>query len=166
MDIIGKLYRKGQVQSRGANGFQFREFIIEVANPQNPQWNNYVPFQVSGNSLNIVDNFNEGDEIQVTYDIRGRMWTNPQGEERCIMNLQAWRVQRYDASMAQANMGGYPQQQGFQQPMGGYQQPMQGYQQPMGGFQQPAAPQAMPANSSVQVGGGMPGSNDPSMLPF
>lgn len=155
MEIVGKLYRKGQVQTRGANGFQFKEFIIEVENAQNPQWNNYVPFQVSGNSLGIVDNYAEGTELQVTFDIRGRMWTNPQNEERCIMNLQAWRVQPYNPAMAQQPMGGY-QQPGYGQPMGGFQQPMGQsqpmQQQPMGGFQQPAM-QPMQQPAQPQAGG-------------
>ncbi len=162
MDIIGKLYRKGQVQTRGANGFQFREFIIEVSNPQNPQWNNYVPFQVSGNSLNTIDNFNEGDELQVTFDIRGRMWTNPQGEERCIMNLQAWRIGPYNPQMQQGGMaGGYQTQQPFQQPY--QQQPFQQqpYQQPMGNFSQPMGQQPM-----QQAPASMPDAGDSSGLPF
>ncbi|MDO4461339.1 MAG: DUF3127 domain-containing protein [Bacteroidia bacterium] len=160
MDIIGKLYRKGQVQTRGANGFQFREFIIEVANPQNPAWNNYVPFQISGNSLNAIDNFNEGDELQVTFDIRGRMWTNPQGEERCIMNLNAWRINAYNPAMAGQMQGQMPGQ------MGGYQTPMNGgYQQPpMGNFQQPAM---QPAAAPQGMGGSMPDAGgDASGLPF
>lgn len=147
MEIIGKLYRKGQVQTRGANGFQFKEFIIEVENAQNPQWNNYVPFQVSGNGLSLVDNFAEGTELVVTFDIRGRMWTNPQNEERCIMNLQAWRVQQYNPSMMgqQPPMGGYPQQPVYQQ-QPAYQQPaaQMPQQAPMANFQQPQAPASAP----------------------
>lgn len=153
MDIIGKLYRKGEIQSRGNNGFQFREFIILVENAQNPQWNNYVPFQVSGNSLNIIDNYNLGDELQVTFDIRGRMWTNPQNEERCIMNLQAWRVQPYNAAMAQgapmgAPMGAYQQPAYQQQPAGQMPQaaPMGNFQQPP--FQTPQAPQPSAPDAS------------------
>lgn len=159
MDIIGKLYRKGQIQTRGANGFQFREFIIEVANPQNPQWNNYVPFQTNGNSLNIIDNFNEGDELQVTFDLRGRMWTNPQGEERCIFNLQAWRVTPFNPAMQQQMQGQGQPMGAFAAPQGGYQQ-MPYQQQPMGGFQQQPAPQ-QPA--APQMGGDP---NDASGLPF
>lgn len=164
MDIIGKLYRKGQVQSRGANGFQFREFIIEVTNPQNPQWNNYVPFQASGNSLNLVDNFNEGDELVVTFDIRGRMWTNPQGEERCIMNLNAWRINRYDPAMAMQQGGmNVPQQGAYQQPMGNF-APQQAYQQPFAPQQAPASQPMQPSQASV---GFMPGPNQGADgLPF
>lgn len=151
MEIIGKLYRKGQVQTRGANGFQFREFIIEVVNAQNAQWNNYVPFQISGNSLNLIDNYTEGTELQVTFDIRGRMWTNPQNEERCIMNLQAWKVQPYNPAMQQPQqMGGFQQQPFAPQPMGQMPQsaPMGGYpQQPA--YQQPAQTPAAPASDEM-----------------
>ncbi|MCF0191190.1 MAG: DUF3127 domain-containing protein [Marinilabiliaceae bacterium] len=140
-ELIGKLYKKGEIQTRGNNGFQFREFIVEEPNPQNPQWSNFVPFQASGNSLNAIDSFNVGDEIVVTYDLRGRLWTNPQGEERALLNLSAWRVTPYTGQQMQQGypqqgypQQGYPQQQGFQQ--SGFQQP--GFQQP--GFQQPQQP--------------------------
>jgi translation initiation factor IF-3 len=39
-----------------------------------------------------LDRFNEGDEVKVAINIRGREWTSPQGEVKYFNSIQGWRI--------------------------------------------------------------------------
>lgn len=150
MELIGKLIEKRDAVVR-TERFTVREFIIEVENPRNPQWNDFILFQLTNNQCSLIDNFNVGDVINVTFDIRGRKWQGPDGRISYFTTLSAWRITPpYSAPQPGMN-GGYAQPM---QPMGMPQQ-AQPMQQPM---QQPAA---MPQNDPLA--GGAAASDD---LPF
>ena len=55
---------------------------------------------MTNNQCSLIDNFNVGDQITVTFDLRGRKWTNPQGQEVYFNTLSAWRI---DHAQAAAN---------------------------------------------------------------
>lgn len=161
MELIGKLSEKKDAVKR-TETFTVREFVLEVQS-NNSQYTDYVLFQLTNDRCGLLDQFNTGDELHVTFDIRGRKWTSPQGEERVFNTLSAWRIEKYDpARMQQGAMqgggqaGGYMPNQGFQQP--GYQQPMGGYQpyQPNGGYQQPQTPQAQQPQAAAQAAPAQP----------
>jgi len=46
----------------------------------------------------ILDNYVEGERVEVDINILGRMWTNPKGEDKYFVTLQAWRIEKLDAS--------------------------------------------------------------------
>ena len=48
--------------------------------------------QVTQERCELLDNFAEGDEIQAFINIRGRSWTNPQGEVKYFNSLEAWKI--------------------------------------------------------------------------
>ena len=118
MEIIGKLIEKRD-QRQASQTFVVREFVIEVENPRDPRYNDFLQCQLTGDRCALLDQYQIGETVQVTFDLRGRKWTAPDGTVRYIMSLNAWRLDRpqYNAQAPQ----GYPQQ--------GYQQP-QAYQQP------------------------------------
>lgn len=159
MELSGKLVEKMDVVVINER-FRRRDFVIEIVNPRNPQYSDVIQFQLSNDNCERIDGFQIGDEIQVTFDIRGRKWTSPEGRVAYFNTLSAWRVERYQ--MNNQPMPGYQQpMQGFGQPMPGYQQPMPGYQQPMQGYgqpmqqgyvQQPVAPAPMPEAPQVPMG--------------
>ncbi len=43
----------------------------------------------------IIDDLNEGDEIKVHFDLRGRQW-----QEKYFTNLNAWRVEKVSTNTA------------------------------------------------------------------
>lgn len=143
MEIIGKLIEKRDARQASPT-FLVREFVIEVENQRDPRYNDFLLCQLTGDRCALLDQFNLGELVQVTFDLRGRKWTAQDGTVRYIMSLNAWRVDRPQApgQAAYAQPGqytqqAYPQQQGYQQPAtGAYQQPTA---QPVAP-QQPAAP--------------------------
>ena len=44
------------------------------------------------NNCEKLDGFNEGDEVKVTFNLRGREWTSPQGEVKYFSTLDAWKI--------------------------------------------------------------------------
>ena len=51
-----------------------------------------------------MDNFDEGAELIVSINLRGRAWTNPKdGETKYFNTLEAWRIQSANGSSAPSN---------------------------------------------------------------
>ena len=105
MEVTGQLKLKYDTQ-KVSEKFQKRDFVLatDLSTPY-PQ---YVSFQVTQDKCNILDNFNQGDEIKVQFNLRGREWNGPQGI-RYFNTLEAWRIEKVGSgqtsSPAQNNAG-------------------------------------------------------------
>ncbi len=83
----GKLHKVFDTEQKSEK-FQAREFVIEVTDGKFPQM---VKFQLTQDKCAIIDDYSEGDQISVDFDLRGREWN-----DRYFTNLNAWRVARAD----------------------------------------------------------------------
>ncbi|MEE9321929.1 MAG: DUF3127 domain-containing protein [Granulosicoccus sp.] len=92
----GKLHKIFDTEQKSGT-FQAREFVIEVADGQYPQM---VKFQLVQDKCTLIDDYSEGDQIVVEFDLRGREWN-----EKYFTNLQAWKIARADGSEAEASGG-------------------------------------------------------------
>jgi hypothetical protein len=96
MEVIGNLKSKFETQ-KVSDRFQKREFILTTeANTPYPQ---HVSFQVTQDKCSMLDQFNDGDEIRVQFNLRGREWNGPQGI-RYFNTLEAWRIERTGSAAA------------------------------------------------------------------
>ncbi len=95
-EIEGKLFVKGAVQEVSAS-FKKQEFVIEVENERNPDWNDFVKFQMTQDRCGMVDAMEIGEQIKVSFNIRGRKWEKD-GQVSYFTNLEAWRVEKLTAS--------------------------------------------------------------------
>ena len=43
--------------------------------------------------------FIPGDEIEVSYNLRGREWTNPDGVVKYFNTLECWRIDRFEINI-------------------------------------------------------------------
>ena len=91
MKIEGKLYSKMDAQ-QVTDTFRKREFVVEYA--ENPLYPQFVKFELVQDNVALIDNFEAGQMIEVDFNLRGREWTNPQGEKKYFNTLAAWRIQR------------------------------------------------------------------------
>lgn len=153
MEVVGKLYQKGEAIKR-TETFTVRDFVIEIENQRNPQWNDLVQFQAVNERVTMLDVFNIGEMLQVTFDIRGRKWKNPEGREIFFNTLNAWKIERYNGMPAgfnptQANYG-YPQNNQYVPNNGAPQQPYGAPQQPFAEPQQQTYQQPAPAQPEAQ----------------
>ena len=91
MKIEGKLYVKMNTE-QVKETFRKREFVVEYA--ENPLYPQFVKFELIQDNVALIDNFEPGQMIEVDFNLRGREWTNPQGERKYFNTLAAWRIQR------------------------------------------------------------------------
>lgn len=72
--------------------FKKRDFVLTVE-PGSP-YPQHVTFQIVQDKVNILDNFNVGDEVKVLFNLKGREWTSPQGEVKYFNTIDAWRIEK------------------------------------------------------------------------
>lgn len=91
MEVTGTLKAKFDTQ-KVSDRFSKREFVLTTeANTPYPQ---HVSFQVTQDKCSLLDQFNEGDELKVQFNLRGREWNGPQGI-KYFNTLEAWRIERF-----------------------------------------------------------------------
>src|ERR1700746_287536 len=91
-EITGKLVAKYDTVQR-TETFKTREFVIEKSEDINGRTiSNYVKFQCVQDRTTMPDRFNIGDEVKVSFNIKGTKWMKD-GRENYITNLDAWRME-------------------------------------------------------------------------
>lgn len=93
----GKLYKKMDVQ-QVTDSFKKREFVVEI---EDGAYSQIVKFQLTQNNCDKLEPFNEGDQIKVTFSIRGREYTK-EGRTSYFTNLDAWRLEAVNQAAAPA----------------------------------------------------------------
>lgn len=91
MEIIGKVHEIGEVQ-QVTDTFKKRELVIQYA--ENPQFVEYIKFEATQDRVNIFDNLKLNEDVAVSFNLRGRPWTNKDGTTMYFNSLVAWRVNK------------------------------------------------------------------------
>ena len=89
MEIKGKI-KKISETVQISERFRKREFIVEYAS--NPDYPQSIQFEMVQDRCELLDPFEVGQDVEVFFDLRGREWTNPQGEVKYFNSLQAWKL--------------------------------------------------------------------------
>ncbi|MCB9052985.1 MAG: DUF3127 domain-containing protein [Lewinellaceae bacterium] len=90
-EVDGKLHKKYETENK-TDSFQAREFVLLVESGNYPQ---YVKFQLVQDRCALLDPFEEGEEMKVHFDLRGREW-----QGKYFTNLNAWRLEKASAGSA------------------------------------------------------------------
>lgn len=70
--------------------FSKREFVVNDNSGMYPQ---DILFQSTQDKCSILDGVKVGDTVEVSFNLRGREWTNPQGEVKYFNTLDAWKIE-------------------------------------------------------------------------
>ena len=90
MEIQGKLLEiSDTIQVKET--FRKREFVVEYSD--NPQYPEYVKFECIQDKCDMLDNYAVGQDVTVSFNLKGRKWVDPQGTTKYFNSLQAWRMQ-------------------------------------------------------------------------
>lgn len=95
MNIKGKIleiFQTNQIKET----FRKRDFIVEYA--ENPNYPQILKFEMINDNCSMLDNYRKGDVIDIDFDLRGREWTNPQGNKVYFVSLNAYRLKKIDDS--------------------------------------------------------------------
>jgi hypothetical protein len=100
-EITGKLVAKYDTVQR-TETFKTREFVIEKTEDINGRSiSNYIKFQSVQDRTAMPDRFSIGDEVKVSFNIKGSKWMKD-GKENYITNLDAWRMEHIKLSQDNA----------------------------------------------------------------
>jgi len=91
MEIKGRVHEVGQTQQVSGT-FRKRELIVLYA--ESPQWPEHLRFEAVQDRVGIFDGLAVGDAVTVSFDLRGRPWTDRNGRTSYFNTLVAWRVQK------------------------------------------------------------------------
>ena len=91
-EIVGKLIAKFDINQR-TETFKVREFVIEKSEDISGRLiTNYIKFQCVQDKTAMPDRFNIGDEINVSFNLKGTRWEK-EGKVNYFTNLDAWRME-------------------------------------------------------------------------
>ena len=91
MDVTGTLKAKFE-SLQVSEKFKKREFVLTLdAGSSYPQ---QVTFQLTQDKVSLIDSLNQGEEIKVHFNLRGREWVNKEGETKYFNTLEAWRIKK------------------------------------------------------------------------
>ena len=91
MQIEGKLYKIFDEQ-QVSETFKKRQFVVESS--ENSMYKEYISFDLVQDKCDILNAFNVGDNIKVSFNIRGREWQSSDGNLKYFNTLQAWRIDK------------------------------------------------------------------------
>jgi hypothetical protein len=88
-EAAGKIKLINDTQSF-PSGFTKREFVVTTSNDKYPQ---DLKFEIVKDKCPLLDAFQPGQEVQVTFDIRGNEYNG-----KYFVNLSCWKIQAADGA--------------------------------------------------------------------
>lgn len=89
MEIKGKVHEVGELQ-QVSDTFKKRDLIIEYA--ENPTYPEYIRFEALQDKSDLFNPLKVGDEVEVSFNLRGRPWTDKAGKTSYFNSLVVWRL--------------------------------------------------------------------------
>ena len=88
MEIKCKFKQQNDVVERGT----FKSRKVWVIDDENADYPQTIEVEVAQDKVNLFNNFRPGQPLTLSINLRGREWTNPQGEVKVFNTLQCWKV--------------------------------------------------------------------------
>lgn len=89
-EVTGRLIQKGDVQ-QVKDTFRKREFVLDITE-EGSMYQNYAKLQLTQGKCDLLEPFNEGDSLKVSFNIRGNKWEKD-GKVNYITSLDAWKIE-------------------------------------------------------------------------
>lgn len=69
--------------------FSKRELVVEIPDDKYPQ---VVSFEATQDKCSLLDSIGAGQQVEITFALRGREWTSPSGDVRVFNTLNLVRI--------------------------------------------------------------------------
>ena len=109
MEVTGKIKMIDQTKEVGSGGFKKRDIVV-TTDEQYPQ---HILVQFVQDKCDLLNNFQAGEQVKIDINLRGREWTNPQGETVYFNTIQGWRIGKVQADAPAAQTPQMPAAQAF-----------------------------------------------------
>ncbi|WP_340067144.1 DUF3127 domain-containing protein [Ascidiimonas aurantiaca] len=97
MEVEGKIKMIDETKTYGSNGFRKREVVV-TTEEQYPQ---HLLIEFVQDKCDLLNNFQVGQPVKISINLRGREWVNPQGETKYFNSIQGWRIESLQADTSQ-----------------------------------------------------------------
>ncbi|WP_370477701.1 DUF3127 domain-containing protein [Tamlana flava] len=110
MEVQGRIKVIGETQTFGNNGFRKREIVV-TTEEQYPQ---HIMVEFVQDKTDLLDNYQVGQQVKISINLRGREWVNPQGETKYFNSIQGWRIEALQTEASGTNMPPVPPADAFE----------------------------------------------------
>jgi hypothetical protein len=97
MEVTGRIKKIEPTKEFGSSGFKKRELVI-TTEEQYPQ---HILIEFVQEKCALLDALQEGQNVKVAINLRGREWINPQGEAKYFNSLNGWKIDLIQANTPQ-----------------------------------------------------------------
>lgn len=89
MEVTGKIKFISATNEVSAS-FKKRELVVST----NEQYQQHILIEFQQEKCDVLNNYKVGDEVEVSINLRGREWVNPQGETKYFNSIQGWKINK------------------------------------------------------------------------
>ncbi len=89
MEVLGKVRVVG-VEQQVSPTFRKREIVV-TTEEQYPQ---HISINFIQDKCDLLSSYKVGEAVKVSINLRGREWTNPQGETKYFNDIQGWKIEK------------------------------------------------------------------------
>lgn len=91
MEIKATVYKVNEIQVVSEK-FKKKEVIVKVGGDQYPD---YLTMQLTNDKCELIGISDIGNEVTVSINLKGRLWTNKEGKEVSFNTLEVWKVDKF-----------------------------------------------------------------------
>ena len=91
MKVTGILKVKYDTQ-QVSDKYKKRDFVVTIE-PTSP-YPQHINFQLAQDKCSLIDSYKVGEELTISFNLRGREWNSPQGETKYFNTIEAWRIEK------------------------------------------------------------------------
>ncbi len=104
MELQGRIKLIDETKTFGNNGFRKREVVV-TTEEQYPQ---HIMVEFVQDKCDLLNAYQPGQQVKISINLRGREWTNPQGETKYFNSIQGWRIENLESAQGDSNMNHPP----------------------------------------------------------
>ena len=110
MEVLGKIKVIDETKTFGNNGFRKREVVV-TTEEQYPQ---HIMVEFVQDKCDLLNSYSVGQSVKISINLRGREWTNPQGEVKYFNSIQGWRIENLQSEEANQGIPPVPPMDAFE----------------------------------------------------
>ncbi|MEK6828597.1 MAG: DUF3127 domain-containing protein [Nanoarchaeota archaeon] len=98
--LTGKIKVLGNIEQK-SDTFKVRKFVVTIdGDSKYPQ---HIELQAANEKCDALNTFAVGNEVTVSFNLRGREWTGKDGEAKYFTALDAWKIEAGAGSSGKNN---------------------------------------------------------------
>jgi len=101
MEITGKIIFIGDTREV-SDKFKTRQVVIEekTTTQGGQEFTEYLPVDFNQIKVDDLNKFVVGNNVNISYNLRGRKWTNPEGVDKYFLALNGWKIDKAESATA------------------------------------------------------------------